>query len=230
MPSPFPGMDPFIEDQKWSGFHHQMIAELGQRLVASLPPHYVVDPEQRTYQEEAAVQSTLPNSIRGPLEQRESYLVIRARNSLEIVTVIELLSPANKRLHSIGRKVYLHHRNDVLRTNAHLIELDLLLAGERWASDPPLPSADYCVALSRADQRSKVQVFPWSLSDRLPVIPVPLSLGEADARLDLQAALNAVYDQSGYDNSLRYDKPLEVPLVPEKAAWVQQVLAARQAS
>ena len=53
MPSPFPGMDPFIERQKWSSFHHVFIAELAHLLVAALRPRYEVEPEKRIYVETA---------------------------------------------------------------------------------------------------------------------------------------------------------------------------------
>src|SRR5688500_16070353 len=53
MPSIFPGMDPFIEAQKWNGFHHYFIGELGQTLVTKLRPRYEVAPEERIYVETA---------------------------------------------------------------------------------------------------------------------------------------------------------------------------------
>ena len=49
MPSPFPGMDPFIEGQVWKGFHTRFIAALGDLLVAQLRPRYVVQIEEYVY-------------------------------------------------------------------------------------------------------------------------------------------------------------------------------------
>lgn len=49
MPSPFPGMDPFIEGQKWKGFHTRLITALGDALMPQLRPRYVVDVEEHVY-------------------------------------------------------------------------------------------------------------------------------------------------------------------------------------
>ena len=36
MPSPFPGMDPFIESQAWETFHHHFMAVLHEALTARM--------------------------------------------------------------------------------------------------------------------------------------------------------------------------------------------------
>ena len=49
MPSPFPGMDPFIEGQSWKGFHTRFLAVLSDMLVAQLRPRYIVQVEEYVY-------------------------------------------------------------------------------------------------------------------------------------------------------------------------------------
>ena len=49
MPSPFPGMDPFIEGQRWQDFHSTFIAVLKELLVPVVRPKYSVDVEQDVY-------------------------------------------------------------------------------------------------------------------------------------------------------------------------------------
>ncbi len=49
MPSPFPGMDPFIEGQRWQDFHTTFIAVLKELLVPAVRPRYSVDVEQDVY-------------------------------------------------------------------------------------------------------------------------------------------------------------------------------------
>src|SRR5687768_15823554 len=49
MPSPFPGMDPFIEGQKWHSFHGKFIHTLGDVLVSRLAPRYAVDVEEYVF-------------------------------------------------------------------------------------------------------------------------------------------------------------------------------------
>jgi len=169
----------------------------------------------------APVVMTLPM----PEYEREHYLTIRERESLQVVTVIEVLSPSNKRSGSDGRREYLSKRDTVLVGPAHLIELDLLRGGERLPTIEPLPPADHYAFVSRKPSRPKADVYRWSLRQRLPAITVPLAGSDPEVPLDLQTAFTAVYDRAGYDYSLDYRHPVEPPLTDEDAAWVQQQLA-----
>ena len=53
MPSPFPGMDPFIEPHRWEGFHTHFLVELARTLVPRVRPRYVVETEERLYVEQS---------------------------------------------------------------------------------------------------------------------------------------------------------------------------------
>ena len=57
--------------------------------------------------------------------ERVRYLEVRDREGREVVTVIELLSPSNKRAGD-DRESYLAKRRELLRSPAHLVEIDLL--------------------------------------------------------------------------------------------------------
>jgi hypothetical protein len=148
-----------------------------------------------------------------------SFLEIRDRDSRQLITVVELLSPANK-YSGPDREQYLPKTRRLLQSNVHFVEINLLRGG------PPMPWLDmpacaYSVVVSRAERRPKAGVWPIGLRDRLPTIPVPLRPGDADARLDLQAVLNRVYDAAGYHYYVYADEP--VPrLSPEDAAWARQ--------
>ncbi|MCS6858695.1 MAG: DUF4058 family protein [Abditibacteriales bacterium] len=258
MPSPFPGMDPFIESQRWEDFHHALSEVIREWLIPHVRPRYVVLVEERVYVERqtdghrgliipdvtvleregqemlsqgaaaatavavAPVILTLPM----PERKREAFLTIRERETMEVVTVIEVLSPDNKRPGAEGRREYLRKRETVLESEAHLIELDLLRGGERLPTVEPLPAADYYAFVSRAPRRPKVAVYPWTLRQALPTIPVPLAEGDPEVGLDLQSVFNTVYDRAGYDYSLDYRRPLEPPLREADIAWVKQVLGA----
>ena len=69
-----------------------------------------------------------------------------------------------------------------------------------------------------------VEVWPIQLERRLPIIPVPLLHGDVDVLLDLQLALDTVYDDFGYDLSVNYTKPPEIPLEGETAVWADSIL------
>jgi hypothetical protein len=44
-------MDPFIENQRWTGFHRRFITQLSDVLVPLVRPRYEVEPEYRIYVE-----------------------------------------------------------------------------------------------------------------------------------------------------------------------------------
>lgn len=58
-----------------------------------------------------------------PGERREAFLTLRDRESMEVVTVIELLSPANRRPGGDGRREYRSKRESLLASATHLVEL-----------------------------------------------------------------------------------------------------------
>jgi hypothetical protein len=86
----------------------------------------------------------------------------------------------------------------MLRTPAHLVEIDLLRG---WAPLPvrSRPVCDYSVLVSRAERRPKAGFWAIKLRERLPLIPVPLRLEDGDVQIDLQAALNSAYDAAAYE-------------------------------
>ena len=257
MPSPFPGMDPFLENQLWRGFHHALISEMHHALMLQVRPRYVVDIEEDVYiakedgtplrvmVPDVAVQSGLgwrepfagnlavatapitePVIVTLPmLEPQEiPYLVIRRRDNSETVTVIEVLSPTNKPSRD-GRTEYLAKRNCLLRSRVHLVELDLLRGGERLPTVEALPPGDYFAFVSRATQRPLPAVYAWTLEQPLPVIPIPLDVGDPDAQLNLQAVLNTTYDRAGYDYVLNDTPPGQPSVAAARAEWIHQVLA-----
>jgi hypothetical protein len=173
----------------------------------------------------AAVATIAPTIYTLPVPRRyqQKFLSIRDRQSRNVVTVIELLSPWNKSL-SGGSDECLAKRSDIFQTPSHLVELDLLRSGQRLATREPLAPADYYAFVCRKQRLPRAEVYAWSVRDRLPVIPVPLATGDPDVPLDLQAAFTKTYNRSGYDYSLDYHSPVEPPLDASAAEWVRSVL------
>lgn len=163
-----------------------------------------------------------------PEDVKERYLVIKERKGEEIVTVIELLSPANKRRRSDGQKQYMKKRREVLRTETNLVEIDLLRGGERLPLRKPIVGVDYCAVVCRGNKRPQAELFAWMLRERMPTIPVPLAGDDPDVPLDLQGVFNSVYDQAGYDYSLPYRLALKPKLRDEDELWLQGLLASRK--
>jgi hypothetical protein len=162
-----------------------------------------------------------------PERYEQTFLEIRTRDGAEVVTVIELLSPWNK-APGAGRTEYLNKRHNVFAAPANLVELDLLRGGERLPTTAPLPRGDYYAFVSRRDQLPDVEVFAWSLRDKLPRLPIPLAEDDADAIIDLQAAFTIAYDDAGYDYALDYGGSLSPRLSADDEQWLATTLQANR--
>jgi len=260
MPSPFLGMDPYIEDPEvWSDFHGGLAAEIRQALNQSLRPRYVarmtpyvtyesleitrpvgIRPDAGVWQpqppasgETGEAVATLPAPAESRIPQdiplRLYTVEIHATETLELVTAIEILSPANKKRGAQAFDDYLRKRRDLFRSSAHVIEIDLVRMGERPPLADPVPPAPYYVTLSRAQRRPHVEVWPIQLWDKLPVAPVPLREPDPDAALDLGAMVAAVYEHGGYDMLIDYTRQPPAPKLSDaEAEWLDKHLRAQQ--
>jgi hypothetical protein len=152
-----------------------------------------------------------------------SYVEIRDRRSRRLVTVVELLSPSNKRAGS-DREQYEYKRAEILASQTHLVEIDLLRGGDRMPFEEPVECA-YCVMVSRYRDRPRAGLWTMGLRDPLPRVPVPLLDNDPDAELDLQMLLHRLYDTGGYADFI-YDSEPDPPLSPEDAAWARGLIGA----
>jgi hypothetical protein len=157
-------------------------------------------------------------------EIREGYVKVMDREKGSVVTIIEILSPANKVRGASGRRDYLRKRKDVLASSTHLVEIDLLRSGLGVFPRENVPEHDYLVHMSRAAEDRRAWVWPIYLEQKLPVIGIPLRQPDPDAKLDLQALMGTVYDRAGYDLMVDYGKQPAVPLKGEHKDWAAGVL------
>lgn len=209
MPSPFPGMDPYIEDpESWPDFHNDLASEIRAELNKTIQPNYF---------------ARCKVSLEVPL--RLHHVEIRRASTKGLVTVIEILSPVNKRPSHGAYHDYQRNRRDLLRSTVHLLEIDLLRAGERPPLEEPVPVAPYYVMLSREGYRPIVDVWPIQLAEPLPVIPVPLQEPDLDVPLDLGAIVSSVYERGAYASQVDYRQPPPSPVLPEEeVAWLDNLL------
>jgi len=247
MASPFLGMDPFIEQQCWEGFHTRFVTALGDALVPKVRPRFVVDVETYVYltdesgqtevaiapdvhvadteqwqpREEAAT-TVVPRpsvlTLPAQVRIRQHYLTIEDRRNRQVVTVIEMLSPWNKAAGD-GQKEYLNKRQNVLAALGNVVEIDLLRRGTRLPTVEPLPKADYYAFICRKARLPKVEVYDWTLRNPLPKIPIPLADGDSDTVLNLQSVFGETYDRAGYDYAIDYTQDVQPPLTENDAAW-----------
>lgn len=256
MSSPFPGMDPYIEDPEvWGDFHAALATEIRTQLNRTIQPRYVArliphttyevveisetravrpdiavwmpKPPQGTMAELATVATPAP--VRGTITQELPLelltIEVRKTGTLELVTAIGILSPVNKRASHDGYSDYRRKRREILRSSAHLLEIDLLRGGERLPIQGNIPSAPYYITLSRVEHRPSAEVWPIQLWDELPIIPVPLRSPDADAQINLDAAITTLYEQGGYATLIDYHRPPPVPkLSKEQNQWLDEYL------
>jgi hypothetical protein len=199
MASPFPGMDPYLEDPAfWPDFHHRFIDCWCEAVADELPESY----EARLDELE---------------EVHETRIDILHRPERHLVGVLEMLSPTNKS--GDGFLEYRAKRKAILQQSIHLVELDLLLGGSRMPLLRPLPGGDYFALVSRADKRPNCEVYSWPVRDPLPTIPIPLMTPDADVHIDLEKVFQATYQRGRYGRSLRYGQPPSGPLTQDDARW-----------
>jgi hypothetical protein len=103
-----------------------------------------------------------------------------------------------------------------------LVEIDLLRGGPRLPLHPP-PQGDYCVLVSRAEERPSVDLWPIRLRDPLPEIPIPLRAVGESVPLNLQTILHRVYDAAGYGDYVYQVEP-KPPLSGEDQRWAEDLL------
>lgn len=258
MPSPFPGMDPYLEEAGiWPGVHSRLIIYLADTLNVLIPPRYVANVEERVVLTEPPAAHRYPDihiakqrgkksrlgsrpgvavleadpslEVEGePSEIRETFIEIHnAKKGDSLVAVLEILSPTNKRAGD-GREKYLDKQAETIGRAAHLIEIDLLRAGQHTAAVPRawLPDADwdYLVCLHRANWRNKFECWPTALPQRLPRFSVPLANGDVDVVVDLQALLTQCYNAGKFAQKVDYRGECPPPLSKKNAKWIDELL------
>lgn len=159
-----------------------------------------------------------------PDEVRETNIEIRHRPDRTLVAVLELLSPTNKT--GLGRSEYLKKRGALLQQPVHLVELDLLVGGDRLPAARPMPPGDYFYLVARSDKRPWASVYPWKVRDRLPRVPIPLRAPDADITVDLADVFATTYERGRYFRSLGYGEAPSAPLDLTDREWAVQLAAA----
>jgi Protein of unknown function (DUF4058) len=252
MQNPFPGMNPYLEQPElWHQVHNRLIVALADELTPQIVPNYRVAIEERIYSSVAdsllvgvadisvsrrdisestatLVTPTLtqPTKVIVPVpeEVTERYLEVRSTQTNQVITVIEILSPKNKR--SGGRReAYESKRQRILASTTNFVEIDLLRAGE---SMPILGAIrkDYCILVCRCDRRPEADLYTFGIQEKIPPFPIPLKKHDQEPIIDLQKLLNEVYTRARFDLAIDYSIPLKSSLSSENKAWLQTIVGA----
>jgi hypothetical protein len=156
---------------------------------------------------------------------QEDYVEITDVREKRLVTLLDLVSPANKTTES-GRRAYLTTRKEGREAGASLVEIDLVLQGRPTLdySRDGLPDWDYGVSVTRATHPDRHEIYTSTLQKPLPRFRVPLARDDRDLVVDLQAAFKRCYDQSGFAVQVDYSRPPEVRLTEARRRLLAELL------
>lgn len=253
MRSPFPGMNPYLENPElWSEVHSRLIVAIADDLTDHLSEQYRVAIEKRTYfsGEDDSLLVGIPDvSVvsQQPVPSLSSTTVTLTAQTAPITVTLPMAEEVQERYLEIrevatgavitaieilspknkrageGRQAYERKRNQVLASLTHLVEIDLLRGGQ------PLPilgatKSDYRIVVSRSSRRPSAELYAFGLRQEVPSFPVPLKTGEEEPSLDLQGILRKLYERGRYYLAIDYTKPAQPPLAPEDVAWADSLL------
>lgn len=242
----------------WEGVHTRLVVTIANQLQPALDDRYVASVEERVYIEGPAQripdvwisQTARPESMDVPklptavlafgadaaivaeipeLEIHQKFIqILDVYSGMRLVTVIELLSPSNKRP-GVGQQSYRDRQQQVLESDCNLVEIDLLRSVTRTLSVPQwkldqLDPFDYITCVNRGSCRKRFELYPTVLPQRLPRVAIPVSSEDSDVVLDLQGAVQQVIQEGRYDKRLAYDRPCEPPLSPQNQVWLTGIL------
>ncbi len=214
MPSPFPGMDPYIERPAlWPDFHDSLIAAIRAALNPVLRPRYAALTQDRLYVTESNRPiypdvGIIQMSRRGPPtnggvavldaeapavfdlaqdEVREPFIeIIEPAAGNRVVTAIEVLSPINKTAGN-GLDSYVEKREELWAANVNLVEIDLLRAGAPtvWVSPHRLESLRPWHYVIAVSRRQRFQQEVYPRSLKRPLPTIAIPLARDDKDVSL---------------------------------------------
>jgi len=241
MPSPFPGMDPFLEDPiNWPDVHHSLISAIRDQLVMALSPEFYVRIEERLYithpEDDEGYPTLIPDVVVTTGRQRrgDRPALAGAAAIAEPAFVEGLIEPEirdryleirDARSHAVVTAIeLLSPANKVKNSRGReaMLEKRKLLrrGGAHWLEIDLLRAGerDELIA-NRSDycvilfRQGASGRYVWfiDLRDPLPTVAVPLRPPFDDAPLELQRALNETYDRARYADSIDYARPAPPP-------------------
>ena len=252
MPSPFPGMNPYLEQEEvWHDFHQSFIPLAREVLSRQVGAGYIVKVEEHLFIHEITASrrvlfghadvgvkdsgAVATAAAAGTLTEAPAYVAVPLAVDVERHSYLEVRDRSGREIITVvellspsnknagpDREQYVGKRQRILSSSVHLVEIDLLRGGPRMPLEG-LPACDYYVLVSRAEERPRAGLWPIGLRDRLPVVPIPLRGADQDVHLDLQEILHRVYDGAVYGRYIYQTEPTPA-LRAEDAAWARQLI------
>ncbi len=258
MRSPFPGMDPYLEQPAiWSDLHLTLIIAMRAELNAHLPQGYlaaadrhvwienadeemqrVVGPDNfivetptslREFADGPAATAVMPRTVTLPLAERKGTPYLKIVDAQDR-RVITVVELLSPTNKTLGkdRNAYLAKREEYLAANVNLVEINLLRAGTPPPLGKPLPPKGAYYYLI-----CRADEIPkgklWAFTVRDPLPPAPIPLRSRETTtLNLRACLDRAYEEARYQEELDYTQPPKPKLDAADARWVEQLLKRRK--
>jgi len=256
MKSPFPGMDPYLE-QHWGDVHHNLITfaqgMLNERLPRDLrarsQERIVVEAPEggRSYYPDirivedgrssgsatdvagVAVATAEPLVVQLYEPETQAFLeIIEAGPERRLITVVEVVSPSNKYA-GPGREQYLQKQCDLFEAGVILVEIDLLRAGPHILYLPwsRYPASHRTPYKVYVHRGGKASAEIYRVALREPLPAIRVPLRPDDADVRLDLqTLIAQVYHHGRYDDINYTKPALPPLELEDDAWSDELLRA----
>ena len=168
----------------------------------------------------------------GPISEGYLEIVDLARGG-KVVTIIELLSHANKTVGTDARWQYVQKQRQILAAGVNLVEIDLLRDGT-YTLAPPFDLVKvvigkewhYLVSIHKATEPHRFYLYALTVQQRLPRIFIPLAADDPKvAVLDLQAVIDRCYEAGAYDDVIDYrQEPPPPSFSQEVSEWIEKLL------
>jgi hypothetical protein len=258
MPSPFPGMNPYLEAPgRWQEVHSRLIVAIADDLSPKLRPKYRAAVELRVYEDagdeltligrpDTTVVQTVPTSephdswpsgvatvepvmVEVPLPEEMRERYLEIREVASGEVVTTLeLLSLSNKRSGKGRSQYEEKRLKILGSRTHLVEIDLIRSFAPLPIRGKVQPSLYRILVSRSYQRPQAALYPFGLADPIPAFPVPLRKDEPEPIVDLQGLLHQVYDRAAYDLEIDYTQEPVPPLEGEDAVFADNLLRDKQ--
>jgi len=257
MPSPFPGMDAYLEGRNvWPDVHSALIVAIRDALAPQVAPAYYVAIEERTYiieedmeefvgRPDAAIIAVPSDSVFcGGSGVGTAYASIAQTVNLPFVEKVRegYLEIHDARTHAVITVIeVLSPSNkapgagrDEYESKRHQVLATLtnlveidLLRAGEPMEMQPQSKSDYRILVRAGWERPRARLYAFSVQQPIPDFSVPLCYGEKEAVLAPGKLLSEIYDRARYDIRLNYRQPPVPPLSLEDTAWADKLLRAK---
>ena len=220
--------------------------EVSERFVGPdlnvIKPRTEQSPTNETFltRQNATLEVARPVVVTVPHDEQSETTIeiyIGRGNDRRLVTAIEVLSPVNKHSGEKGRDLYLRKQAELLDSQCHLVEIDLLRGGTHTTAVPEdwlrrkVSRFTYHVCSHRFDHFEEFLIYPIQLTDPLPTIGIPLLPDDGEIQVSLQQVFERTYVSGPYRREIDYSEEIPPPkLTTEQVQWVYERVAARPAN